>query len=90
MVERAIENMVLAGVSNAEVIQGDSENIPLEDQMVDVVISNGVLNLSPCKDVSFREIFRVLKPGGRLQFADIVLRKAPPASLAASPEAWSQ
>jgi arsenite methyltransferase len=53
------------------------------------VISNGVLNLSPQKDQTFEEIFRVLKPGGRLQFADIVVDDALPQEVVGSLEAWS-
>ena len=68
----------------------DSEKIPYEDQTFDVVISNGVINLAPDKGAIFKEIYRVLKPGGRLQFADIILKKELPESLANSPEAWSQ
>ena len=90
MVVRARENLTLAGITNFEVKKVDSETIPYADHSFDVVISNGVLNLSPCKQASFKEIYRVLKPGGRLQFADVVLEKELPASLSGSAEAWSQ
>ena len=53
-------------------------------------MSNGVINLSPIMQTSFKEIYRVLKPGGKLQCADVVLEKDLPSSLAGSAEAWSQ
>jgi arsenite methyltransferase len=90
MVDRARKNVALAGVSNVEIQHIEAEEIPYEDQTFDVVTSNGVINLSPCKGLLFKEILRVLKPGGRLQFADIILKKELPDSLANSPDAWSQ
>ena len=90
MATRARKNITMAGVLNVEIHHVDGEKIPYEDQTFDVVISNGVINLSPCKGVLFSEIYRVLKPGGRMQFADIILNKELPDSLANSPEAWSQ
>ncbi len=90
MAERARRNLVLAGITNFEITTVDSETIPYADCSFDVVISNGVINLSPCKETVFKEIHRILKPGGKLQFADVVLEKDLPASLAGSAEAWSQ
>ena len=90
MAVRARENLTLAGVTNFEIKKVESETIPYDDHFFDVVISNGVLNLSPCKQTSFKEIYRVLKRGGRLQFADVVLEKDLPEFLARSAEAWSQ
>lgn len=90
MVVRAQENLALAGITNFEIKKVDSEAIPYDDRSFDVVISNGVINLSPRKAISFAEIYRVLKPGGRLQFADVVLVNELPASLVGSAEAWSQ
>jgi len=90
MVVRARENLALAGITNFEIRKVDSETIPYDDRSFDVVISNGVINLSPRKETSIAEIYRVLKPGGRLQFADVVLENELPASLAGSAEAWSQ
>ena len=89
MVEKARANFVRAGVNNANAVVAGSEAIPYDNDTFDVVISNGVLNLSPLKERSFREIFRVLKPGGRLRFADIILKEDLPAELANSLEAWS-
>lgn len=90
MADLARENLSLARAANFEVKHIDSEVIPYADDSFDVVISNGVINLAPDKSACFREIYRVLKPGGRFQFADIVLEGSLPAGLAASPEAWSQ
>ena len=90
MASLARKNLEKAGASNVEIKTVDTEHIPYFDHSFDVVISNGVINLSPSKQTTFREIYRVLKPGGTLQFADVVLEKDLPASLAGSAEAWSQ
>ena len=73
MRDRARASAVAAGLTNVEVHRADATALPLPDASVDVVISNGVLNLVPEKDKAFTEIRRVLRPGGRLQLADIVL-----------------
>lgn len=73
MVQRAREGADAAGLRNVVVRRGDATAIPLEDASVDVVISNGVLNLVPDKEAAIAELHRVLRPGGRLQIADIVL-----------------
>ena len=88
MVEKARNNLDLAGVTNAIVRVARSESIPFEDNSFDVVTSNGVLNLSPDKEKSFCEIYRILKPGGRLQFADMVLKEELPLE-EMSAKAWS-
>ncbi|MCK5485469.1 MAG: methyltransferase domain-containing protein [Desulfobacterales bacterium] len=90
MVDLANDNLGKIGVSNVEIIHVESEEIPFGDNMFDVVISNGVINLSPCKQDLFKEINRVLKPGGQFQFADIVAEKELPPTLTTSLEAWSQ
>lgn len=90
MVERCRRNLMQLDVSNSEVKLATSETIPYDDNTFDVVISNGALNLSPLKEKSFREIYRVLRPDGRLQFADIVSKEdCPPASIC-SIDAWAQ
>jgi arsenite methyltransferase len=73
MRDRARASAAAAGLTNVEVHRADATALPLEDRSVDVVISNGVLNLVPEKEKAFGEIRRVLRPGGRFQLADIVL-----------------
>ncbi len=90
MTRRAEENLFRLGIKNFEVKKVDSETVPYENNTFDVVISNGVINLSPDKAAAFKEIIRVLKPAGRFQFADVVLEKELPENIAGSLEAWSQ
>ncbi|MEZ4651008.1 MAG: methyltransferase domain-containing protein [Candidatus Eisenbacteria bacterium] len=89
MVSVAQQNLARAGVRGAEVRHGTSEALPYESATVDVAVSNGVFNLSPNKHRTFEEVFRVLRPGGRLQFADIVLDEDLPGDVVGSLEAWS-
>jgi arsenite methyltransferase len=73
MAERARTAARAAGLEQVEVRKGDATALPVPDASVDVVISNGVLNLVPEKDKALAEIVRVLRPGGRLQLADIAV-----------------
>lgn len=74
MRERALAAARAMGVGQTvEVREGDAESLPLEDEVADVVISNGVLNLTTDKERAFAEVARVLRPGGRLLLADIVV-----------------
>jgi len=75
MLDRARESADAMGLENVELHQGLIESLPLEDGSVDVVISNGVIDLVVDKDAVFAEIDRVLKPSGRLQIADVVIHK---------------
>jgi SAM-dependent methyltransferase len=79
-----------AGIANIEVLGGDAEAIPLADAAVDVVTTNGVLNLVPDKARALAEIHRVLKPGGRLQIADIALARPVAERFRQDPELWAE
>ena len=78
MVERARANAAKHGVTNAEFHLATIDKLPLSDASVDCVISNCVINLAPDKDAVLREVYRVLKPGGRVAVSDIALKKELP------------
>jgi SAM-dependent methyltransferase len=90
MRQKLRRNATLAGAANVEVLSGNAENIPLPDSSVDVVTTNGVLNLVPDKSRAIREIARVLRPGGRLQLADIVVETLPSETCRSHPELWAE
>lgn len=73
MVERARSSARAVGLNQVEIRKGDATSLPVEDASVDVVITNGVINLVPEKQLALDELWRVLKQGGRLHLADILL-----------------
>ena len=77
MRRRATAGAEAAGLLNVDVRDGDATRLPVDDHSIDVVISNGVLNLVPDKPRALAEIARVLRPGGRAQIADIVIGDSP-------------
>jgi arsenite methyltransferase len=90
MLERARVHATQAGVAGStEFIRGEMEDIPLPDGSVDVVISNGVLNLSARKSRALAEIFRVLGPGGRISLADLTVEGELPPEVANDQSAWA-
>jgi SAM-dependent methyltransferase len=89
MLELAERNKAEAGIDNAEFLLGSIEDVPLPDGIVDVVISNCVVNLSTDKDAVVGEAFRVLRPGGRFAVSDIVLLRPLPAELMGLVVLWT-
>lgn len=89
MIEKAKENAQKLGFSNVEFRQGDIEKMPVSANTADVIVSNCVLNLVPDKDAVFKEIFRVLKPGGHFSISDVVLVGALPEGLRKDAEMYA-
>jgi ubiquinone/menaquinone biosynthesis C-methylase UbiE len=89
MIKLARRNAKKTGATNVDFRYGEMEEIPLPDQSVDAVISNCVINLSPDKDAVFREVFRVLRPGGRMNVSDIVIDGDLPQPIRDSLDAWA-
>ena len=89
MAEKARDSALMAGLRNVEVRIGDAMSLPLDDAGADVVISNGVLNLTPDKSVAYGEVFRILKPGGRFLYADIVVGSELSESIRRDVDLWT-
>lgn len=88
MLAQARKNAEAAGVTNVEFRKGRIEELPIEDESVDAILSNCVINLSPEKDLVYREAYRVLKPGGRVMVSDIVIERELPEMVRESIEAY--
>jgi SAM-dependent methyltransferase len=89
MLKKAQAGATTMGATNVEFREGLAESLPLPDNFADVVISNGVLNLTLDKTETLREWFRILKPGGRLQVGDILVERAVPADALDDISLWT-
>lgn len=89
MVDKARRSAQAMGLANVEFREGLLEDMPVESGWADAVISNGVINLCPDKAAVYREIFRVLRPGGRLQIADVMVQVSVPDDAKADINLWT-
>ena len=89
MLKRSRKTAKGLDLTQVEFKKGFAEDLPVPDNSVDVVISNGVINLTPDKYAVFKEVFRVLRPGGRLYLADIVAYKEVPDAVRADVDLWT-
>jgi len=89
MLEKARAGATAAGVDNLEFRQGYAESLPVSDGWADLVISNGSVNLSPDKSLVFAEMFRVLRPGGRIQIGDITVNRPVPEGAKRNIDLWT-
>ena len=90
MIETAVKNAQKGGYTNVEFKLGEIENLPIEENTIDVIISNCVINLTPDKNNAYKEVYRVLKPGGRILVSDLVTEGFLPEEIRRSFQAWSE
>jgi ubiquinone/menaquinone biosynthesis C-methylase UbiE len=88
MLEKARAGAEAAGLTNIDFREGYAEALPVDDGSIDVIISNGVINLCPDKLAVMQEVHRALKPGGRIQIGDIVVHKEVPEDAKADIDLW--
>jgi len=88
MVNKAKANMDAVGIKNVEIKCGYSDNLPFQNDFFDVVASNGIYNLSPDKEAVMREVFRVLKSGGRTVFSEVMLKDKLPDDVRKNIDDW--
>lgn len=89
MVQTAQRHAKDAGLNNVKVVEGSLESLPFEDESIDVIISNGAINLTSSKEKVFSEAFRVLRRGGKLYFADMIKRSDVQVSACSSEDSWA-
>jgi ubiquinone/menaquinone biosynthesis C-methylase UbiE len=89
MLDKARASATEMGLTNIQFVEGYAESLPVPDGWADVIVSNGVVNLCPDKLGVFREFFRALKPGGRIQIGDIMVQKAVPDDAKDLIELWT-
>ncbi len=89
MLDKARAAATEAGITNADFHLGHAEDLPVDDGWADVIISNGVVNLCPDKEHVFGEMYRKLKPGGRIQIGDILVSRAVPAGAKDDIDLWT-
>ncbi len=90
MIETANKNAQKGGYTNVEFKLGEIENLPLEENTNDVIVSNCVINLTPDKNKAYTEVYRVLKPGGRILVSDLVTEGFIPEEIRLNFQAWSE
>ncbi len=88
MLSRARQAGLQLGRKNVLFCRGDAENLPLEDKTIDAVLVNGIFNLNPARAAIFPELARVIKPGGVVYLAEIILRQPLPPEVRASEADW--
>jgi SAM-dependent methyltransferase len=88
MVETAQRHAAQAGFQNVQVVEATLESLPLEDESVDIIISNGAINLTSSKEKVFSEAFRVLRPEGKLYFADMIKRSDVKVQACCTEDSW--
>lgn len=88
MLIRARRAVVEAGADNVEFMAGDAESLPLEDGSIDVALANGIFNLNPARQAIFRELARVMRTGGAVYAAELVLREPLPRAIQVSEAEW--